>query len=272
MSEPGPMLRRLPLRRVISGAFTLPWEHRGSVFRATAAPLLALIACTLAWDLSSFYISGIGRVVLLLIFYLPTLIAMSWLAVTVHRLVLLEAPDAAMHFDLGFIRRVSTFAAVLFGIWVLFSGLTLLITSGVLNIFNPSRYVETSVEPGPVPQPMDLPVPFEWITSIARILAYWFVARVSLMLPAIAIDRKADLGAAWQASRRNGWRLAIVVGALPWCLQALVNLLYRDGASTIEFALLVVLGTMLIIFEVTALSLSYWELTPPAPPPTDPPA
>ena len=71
------------------------------------------------------------------------------------------------------------------------------------------------------------------------LIAYWFIARVSLMLPAIAIDRKPDLGAAWQASRRNGWRLAIVVGLLPWCLQHLVDLLFRDGASTIEFALLV---------------------------------
>jgi len=272
MSEPAPEVLKLPLRRVIWGAFTLPWEHRGAVFRATAAPLLALIACTLLWELSPYYISGINRFVLFIIVYLPTLFAMSWLAVTVHRLVLLEAPEAVMHFDFAFIRRVTIFAAVFFGIWTLFSGLTMLIASGVFNIFNPPRYVETSVEPGPVSQPMELPVPFEWIVSLARLLAYWFVARVCLMLPAIAIDRKPSLGAAWLASRRNGWRLAIVVGALPWWLQVLVDLLYRDGASMIEFALLVVLGTLMIIFEVTALSISYWELTPPVPLPTDPPA
>jgi len=272
MGEPAPEIRKLPLRRVIWGAFTLPWEHRGAVFRATAAPLLALIACTLVWELSPYYVSGISRVILSLIIYLPTLIAMSWLAVTVHRLVLLESPEAVMHFDFAFTRRVSIFAAVFFGIWVLFSGLTLLIASGVLNIFNPPRYVETSVDPEQIPKPMDLPVPFEWIAGLAKLLAYWFVARVSLMLPAIAIDRKPDLSAAWRASRRNGWRLAIVVGLLPWCLQILVDLLYRDGASTIEFALLVVLGTLTIVFEVVALSLSYWELTPPEPPPTDPPA
>jgi len=35
---------------------------------------------------------------------------------------------------------------------------------------------------------------------------------------------------------------------------------------------LVVLGALLVVIDVTALSLSYWELTPPEPPPTDPPA
>ena len=74
------------------------------------------------------------------------------------------------------------------------------------------------------------------------------------------------------ASRRNGWRLAIVVGVLPWCLQQLTDLMYRNGASSMEFAILVVLAAALVIVEVVALSLSYWELTSPAPPPTHPPA
>ena len=63
-----------------------------------------------------------------------------------------------------------------------------------------------------------------------------------------------------------------MVGLLPWCLQQLTNLLYRDGATAVEFSVLVVLATLLIIIEVVALSLSYWELTSPEPPPTPPPS
>jgi hypothetical protein len=271
MSEAPPGYRKLPLRRVIGSAFTLPWEHRGAVFRATALPLLVLIACTLAWDFSAFYSSGMARWAVYLMLYLPTLIAGSWLAISVHRLVLLEASDAVMHFEIALVRRLAIFTATVLGIWVLFTGLTLLIAGGVLNIFNPPRYVPAAGIPQ-APQPMNLPVPFEWITSLASILAYWFVARVTLMLPAIAIDQTPSLGAAWRASQRNGWRLAIVVGLLPWCMDHLVNFLYRDGASNFEFGILVVLGALLMVIEVVAISLAFWELTSPAPPPTDPPA
>jgi hypothetical protein len=264
-------MRRLPLRRVIWGAFSLSWQNRASLFRATALPLLAVIACTLAWDLSSLYSSGMARWAVYLMLNLPWLIAASWLAISVHRLVLLEGSGAGMNLDLASARRLAIFAATGIGIWVLFTGLTMLIAGGVLNIFSPPRYVSTAELPA-APQPIDLPIPFEWITSLASILAYWFVARVSLMLPAIAIDQRPSLGAAWRASQRNGWRLAIVVGLLPWCMDHFVDLLYRDGASNVEFGILVVLGTLLIVIEIVALSLAYWELRQPAPPPTDPPA
>jgi hypothetical protein len=157
------------------------------------------------------------------------------------------------------------------GLWVLYQGLTMLISGGILNIFSPPRYVPTGAEPGKLPERVNLPVPFEWIVNLGRALSYWVVARVTLMLPAIAIDRKADLIAAWSASRRNGWRLAMIVGVLPWCLQRFTDLLYRDGASIVEFGILVVLATIFVVVEVVALSLSYWELTLPAPPPTHPP-
>ena len=64
----------------------------------------------------------------------------------------------------------------------------------------------------------------------------------------------------------------MVVGLLPWCLNRFADLLYRDGASMFEFGILLVLTTLLVIVVVVALSLSYWELTQPAPPPKDPPA
>ena len=251
------------------GAFTLPWEHRGAVFRATAMPLLAVIASTLAVQkISLYFAEEISRQIAYHFLYVPILIAWCWLAITVHRLVLLEAADARMSLDVATLRRLSIFAAAVVGVWVLFTGLTLLITGVVLNIIVGPRYVAA----GEVSPPMDLPVSPQFIANVANVFAYWFVARVSLMLPMIAIDRKPDLIAAWRTSRHNGWRLAIVVGLLHWCLQRLVDFLYRDGASELEFGVLVVLGALLVVIDVTALSLSYWELTPPEPPPTDPPA
>jgi hypothetical protein len=268
MSEQPPEFRKLPLRRVIFGAFSLPWLHRGEVFRATAIPLLAVIACTLVSDTADFNESRVAALLLIALYGIAT----SWLAIAVHRLVLLDAPDARARFDMPALRRLAVFFGIVVSLWVLYQGLTMLISGGILGIFMPPRYIPTTSEPGKLPEHVSLPVSFEWIVNLSRAMSYWIVARVTLMLPAIAIDRKADLIAAWSASRRNGWRLAIIVGVLPWCLQQLTNLLYRDGATLVEFGILLVLATLFVVVEVVALSLSYWELTSPAPQPTHPPA
>jgi hypothetical protein len=270
-------IRRLPLRRVILSAFALPWEHRREVFRVTAMPLLAIIACTLAGNLADFgqaRPSGLALqsraavLALHLLFVVGYGIATSWLAIAIHRLVLLEVPDAGARITRQDLRRLAVFFGVLAGIWVLHAVLTMLIGSGILNIFNPPRYVPTGIAPEQGLATLKLPVPGQWIINAAAFLSYWVVGRMSLMLPAIAIDRKVDLAAAWLASRSNGWRLAVVVGALPWCLGRAIDFMFRDEATGVEVGILVVLGTVLIIVEVVALSLSYWELT--TPPPTPP--
>jgi hypothetical protein len=245
---------------VIGGAFSLTWQHRAPLFRATALPMLAVIACSLASDVSRFNQS----VALSWALYFLYGVATSWLAVTVHRLVLLET-DESDALSVHGARRIALFLAVLVGVWVLYAGLVLIIVSGVLNIFL-ARYIPAGAE-----RP-ELPVPFEWVNALACVLAFWVVARVSLVFPAIAIDRAPNFAAAWRSSKRNGWRLAVVVGALPWLMNQFSNLIYRNGATAVEFALIVVLIAFFTVIEVVALSLSYWELNSPAPPPTDPPA
>jgi hypothetical protein len=260
MSESAVEFRKLPLRKVIWGAFSLSWQNRASLFSATSRPLLALIACSLASEVTRFSQS----LTLCWLMYLLYGIATSWLAVTVHRLVLLETSDAS-EISAQAAKRIGLFLAFLVGVWLLYAALVLLIMSGVMNAFL-MRYVPAGGE-----RP-ELSVPMEWINSAARVLAFVVVARFSLVFPAIAIDQQPDLVAAWRASKRNAWRLAVVVGVLPWCLHQFAQIIYRDGASPAEFAMIVVLTTLFTVIEIVALSLSYWELTSPAPPPTDPPA
>jgi|KBSMisStandDraft_5_1062788.scaffolds.fasta_scaffold112393_3 hypothetical protein len=231
-------------------------------------PLLAVIACSLVTDLVDFQHSRVANVAMSLIYG----IAVSWLAITIHRLVLLDEPDARAQLDSASLRRLATFVGIGIAIWVLYFGVTMIVANGMLMALYPPRYIPAGTDQTVLPPHTESLISPEWILRVAGFVAYWFVGRVSLMLPAIAVDRKPDLVAAWQASRRNGWRLTIVVGLLPWCLQQFTNLLYRDGATVVEFSVLVVLATLLIIIEVVALSLSYWELTSPEPPPTPPPS
>jgi hypothetical protein len=260
MSEPAVESRKLPLRKVIWGAFSLSWQNRASLFSATSWPLLALIACSLASEVARFSESQVMSWFMYLLYGIAT----SWLAVTVHRLVLLETSDAR-EISAQSAKRIGLFLAFLVGVWLMYAALVLLMMSGVLNAFL-LRFVPAGGE-----RP-ELPVPMEWINSVATVLAFVVIARFSLVFPAIAIDQQPDLVAAWRASKRNAWRLAVVVGVLPWSLNRFAEFIYRDGATPAEFAMIVVLITFFTVIEIVALSLSYWELTSPEPPPTDPPA
>jgi hypothetical protein len=253
-------LRRLPLRRILWGAFALPWQNRAAVARATGLPLLALIGCTLAWDVADLNDSGAARWTL----YFLYLIATSWLAIATHRLVLLDGDDARTRPDPPGLRRLGIFVGTMILLWLVF--LVLVMVLHGLMLLPWARYVPAGTQPAPV---TDMPV--WWINQIAIILAAWVLGRLSPVLPAIAVDRRIGPITAWRASRKNGWKLAIVIGALPWALAWVAGLLYRDGASPVEFALLAALTALFTIIEVTALSLSYWELISPAPPPTPPP-
>ena len=137
MSEPASEYRQLPLRKVIWGAFSLPWEHRGPVFRATAMPLLAVIAFS-SLAMSSSFSSRAPRISRC---RCSIGLAVSWLAITVHRLVLLDEPDARPRFDAVSLRRLAIFFGVAIGIWILYVGLIMLISGAVLNILNPPRYI-----------------------------------------------------------------------------------------------------------------------------------
>ena len=89
----------------------------------------------------------------------------------------------------------------------------------------------------------------------------YFVARLSLVLPATALDAAASFRQAWRQSARNGWRLLMIVGAFPWIAARSLGLLYRDGASLAESAVLMFFSVLVSTLGIIALSLSYQELT-----------
>jgi hypothetical protein len=252
---------KLSLRRILWDAFALPWAHRVSLFRATGIPLLAIVACFLIFNSALSEPQSPARWGL----YFLYLVAVSWLAIIVHQLVLLDSPVSNSLLERQAALKLSKFVLALAGVWVLRTGAILIIIGGLMGVLLP-HYV-----PAGSPRP-ELPVSMDSISLLASIMASWLIARISFIFPAIAIGRKADLADAWRESRGNGWRLAIVVGVLPWALDRLTDFLYRNGATTVEYGLLVVVSAVFIVVQVVALSLSYAALTTPAPPPTHPPA
>jgi hypothetical protein len=252
--------RSLPLRGILFGAFTLSWRHRRELARATGLPILAVIACTLAQNVAGL---SENRPVQWTLYFIYS-IALSWLAVSIHRLVLIEDAAGQEQFSSTALKRLGRFVGTVIGLWLAYLSLVLFIVN--VTLLPVARYTAVGESPNP------LPIDTGWFLTGAMILAMWPIARVSLLFPALAVDRSFDPIAAWRATRSNGWKLAIVVGALPWALRSIANAMYRDEATWVEFGALLVLTAVFTVIQVVALSLSYWELTRPEPPPTPAPA
>lgn len=250
------------MRRILFGAFALSWRHRRELARATGLPILAVIACTLIQSAAGL---SANRPVQWTLYFVYA-IALSWLAISVHRLVLLGDAESKPRLNSVGLKQVGRFVFAMIGIWLAYVVLFFMLFSIAVVPF--SRYVPGNM----MPDTMVMPALFAFLLPATKILALWPIARLSLLFPALAVDQSFDPIAAWRKARGNVWKLAIVVGALPWTLRYLVDALYRDEATWVEFGALLVLTALFTVIQVVALSLSYWELTQPEPPPTPPPA
>jgi hypothetical protein len=258
MSEPAPEFRKLPLRRVIWDAFSLSWQNRASLFRTTALPLLALIGVLLFWEFlfwgESFAAQWAPHVIYLVV--------LSWLAVTVHRLVLLEEVISGSHFKALIWKRVAIYVLAFAAIGVSFLAVKFLLFN-VIGIATGINYVAVGTEPNLVAR--------RWLDWGSTIVSLLVISRLVLVLPSIAVDKGHEFKDSWRVSRGNSWRLAMVYGVLPWALNWFRWLLYRDGGSNFEFGLIVVFGCFFAVVEIVALSLAYAALTAddtPASPPS----
>jgi hypothetical protein len=257
--EATPTRTSLPLRRILFGAFALSGRHWRELARATGLPILAVIACTLVQNAAGLADNRPVQWTL----YFVYVIALSWLAISIHRLVLADDTDVRERFSSTALKRLGRFVGTVIGLWLSY----VVLMHVILNL-TVLPWAHVPAGKGGHPLPFD----FKWFLTGAMILAMWPIARLSLLLPALAVDQSFDPIAAWRTTRGNGWKLAVVVGALPWTLRYIVDALYRDEATWVEFGALLILTAVFTVIQVVALSLSYWELTRPAPPPTPAPA
>lgn len=248
-----PAHRRLPLLEIVWGAFALPWHLRRELVRVAFMPLLAVmlgwfVLCVFGSDESAFFIVTFQNV------------AYAWLAISIHRLVLLgeEHARAGLFRDSG-LRRLCLCVAVGLGLWILFYLVDRLLLMIAVPLLRP--YV-----PAPAPNEIDP------IYLVAGWLAWWPVARFTMLLPAIAIDRPVGLLATWNLSRGNSWKLVLIVCALPYLLEKAMKLVYGDRFSMLQAVSASVVFACIVVISLVANSLAFRQLTAPAPPPTDPPA
>ena len=238
--------------RVLAGAFKLPWEQRKPLAHAVCIPLLSLIGVSLVSEFELITLPEAFEWLWMFIYVVPT----AWLAVYILRFLLRDLSDARTGVESGNAKRVVLYALLVLGFWALVMGVTIF---GVLEM--PAS--DTGDLIAHMVQTLVLLV-------VCLVVSALIGGRFCLALPAIAVG--AGVRAAVRAARGNTLRLTMVFAWLPVALTVLIELLIGEDAGIFDLTLLVVLGAIVTIVEVAALSLSYRELTQPAPPPTDPPA
>lgn len=240
------MPARLDLGKVVAGAFLVPWWQRRAFARALAVPVALIFAYTLLWQEYAAPRLGpaggwLGAILYGLLF--------TFFAVRCHRLVLLDAQSVAAEWRPRWTMRETRFFMWLAGFWLIgFMALLVLLTV-VVNAWGAVAGHDS--------------VPLEWAQQAIKVALLYPFGRLCLLFPATAVERDPppDLRWSWQLTRGNGWRLLIVVGALPVLFALLVNLAYRSEATSFEWLLVSVLAMALFAVEIAAVSLSYRELT-----------
>ena len=239
------MSQRLDVPKIIAGAFLIPWWHRRSFARVLAVPSILLVVVSVGAQLVSEerYADGRYLFAMLGLLLVAALVA-TWFTVHCHRLVLL-GPERALsgesrHRWTGRETRFFLKAATIWFMVILFAGL----------FYGPSLHWLEST---------NMATRAIW-RYVCFIPGYLLLARLALALPATAVDREVGLKWAWRLSKGNTLRLFVVVGVFPSLLDLVADN-YRADPTLVERLLLGVVGCVVLAIEITALSLSYRELT-----------
>lgn len=230
----------LPILSTVGDALALIWRRRAQVLRLMWPPALGSTALTAA-GLHASRPWG----------WLPALLQMLlyvWFAVGIHRLILLGTPPGPWRWS----RRETRFALLAVGVYL---GVGLVVAALVSGA--------TLVVPL-VPEAAALAV-VPWLSYLGVLPGAYLFARVALAFPAVALDHPVGLDRVWAASAGNGWRLTLLLIAIPSVAWGAANGLIDMAGSRLLSLAWVFLGFLLSAVEIALLSLSYRALQgPPA--------
>ena len=234
----------LPAGLIIKDAFSHSWLYRTEITKAIAFPFLGLIVLSFIYDS---YLNNFGFFAKIIYELLHATI-FTLLAVTCHRLVLLGRESVPKFGILSLSMREVRF----------FSWIILGVICGYL-IMNATKMVAFLIFKSD-----------NWFFVLQVIfipLWLYIYSRLSVVLPATAIDKKADLAWAWNITKTNGVRLMIISAVIMlsvllvsvMAVGTVIYFIFNKGALfnlSLSFS-----GYLAVIVDIIALSFAYKYLT-----------
>ena len=239
-----PIPQKLPVLKILVGAFLIPWWNRGTFFRSLGWPILALTGLAGYWNYIAEYRDWYVDWVLIAL----QGVLLTVFAVVCHRLVIFGTNFKKEPWDRYWTKREFRFLSWFVIVYLLYSLILVIAITVLGNTFDLSDQEKAK----------DL---FPYIKYFSMIPATYVFARCSLVFPATAIDRRVGLKWSWHLSKGNGLRLMIIVGALPWALKTAAWIFLRDNASYFELVAFAFASYILVTFEIAGLSLAFKELS-----------
>jgi hypothetical protein len=235
---------KLPVFQILSDVIILTLEHSFTLFRFGAPFLifnmLILFSSTIYTPQEdTFTLENILVYILVSIVYFGTMIMAI---IGCHRTFLLNSESISNTKTLRFSGRE-----------IRFIGWLILIMLCVILIMLPSAFllaIAARSVSGALVLQIILPI-FQW----------YIFSRLSLVLPATAIDeRNFTISSAWNISSGNGWRLTLLVGLLPFAIGLLLSFL-PEYDSIFYYLIIWFVSIIISVIEIGLLSLSYSYLS-----------
>lgn len=236
------MRTKLDILNTVSEAYGGSWRHLGEMVRLIWFPgLLYLI-----FSIASAFVNTESQFFLALAleaasFFLWPVIAVVW-----HRFILLgDVSSSAVHFSFG--RREALFLLVSV---ILF----FLLAPGIMIAMSAALLPESSAAPL-----------LSFFGLLLLLVAIYLFVRLTLLLPAAAIDAPLDPRLVLERTRGNFWRLMAVflAVALPLVVFAILFGGLLQGGPLLQVLAVIGLALISIFFavvNVAALSIAYREL------------
>ena len=271
-SQQGCSDQPLRLGTIIKEAVLLPWNHPQHFWRLLAFP----VALTTVLSLGEYWILRDAPQPIGILLHISHLLIFSFFAVACHRSILIREHSVSRFGIPSWPHREFRFFRWLIFIYTIGIMSWFVVTEVVIRFID---FIEPFLGEGLKELSIRLSglkmILFPW-TLLGLIPFGYLIGRLSLLLPAIAVDSQASLRSAWLQSKGSGWRVALLVGWIPTLLFLLESTLssyinWRLGKQPISFSLGIYVGIFaaseallrytLFTIEVAILSLSFLKLS-----------
>jgi len=248
--------KKINITNILKKSFNFIFNNYIEITKAVAFSGFTLFSFSILWELYGNNLNEIMQ----WFFILFNIIFTALLAVQCHRLVLLSEKSTNILNTITWRRFETQYLILSIGLTLIAGVLSL--PMFLLMLFSSHLIPIISSELGISGAYLQL-IPS---ILIGCVFGYLF-ARLSLVLPAVAIGGDDSLWTAWNKTSNNGWRLFILFFGLTILLPMLLSkIIYfiipsLDNTSLIIILISNIIDILMIILEIIILSFTYQFLT-----------